>query len=162
MVIVSHAPKNFRSFIIWPACDGCFACQSVCSLIFSQNQHVQDSTSTGVSDDGCQTMSNISLVFPFPTQSSCIRFRLYMVIYIYIYVTKCTYTCSGPWPFNLFFPVLFLFDWVGVLWPQLSKVLKVVCWAGSIPFPPVSLLRQVVCLLLRPMFTFSSQGRACK
>ena len=44
----------------------------------------------------------------------------------------------------LFFPVLFLFDWVGVLWPQLSKVLKVVCWAGSAPFPPVSLQRQVV------------------
>ena len=29
---------------------------------------------------------------------------------------------------------------------QLSKVLKVVCWAGTIPFPPVSLQRQVVCL----------------
>ena len=27
---------------------------------------------------------------------------------------------------------------------QLSKVLKVVCWAGSVPFPPVSLQRQVV------------------
>ena len=26
------------------------------------------------------------------------------------------YTCSGPWPYNLFFPVLF--DWVGVLWPS--------------------------------------------
>ena len=38
--------------------------------------------------------------------------------------------------YNLFFPVLFLFDWVGFLWPQLSKVLKVVCWAGSVPFPP--------------------------
>ena len=37
-----------------------------------------------------------------------------------------------PWPFNLFFPVLFLFDWVGVLWPQLSKVLKPVRWAGSV------------------------------
>ena len=34
--------------------------------------------------------------------------------------------CPGPCPFNLFFPVLFLFDWVGVLWPQLSKVLKLV------------------------------------
>ena len=32
--------------------------------------------------------------------------------------------CSGPWPFNLFLPVLFLFDWVGVLWPQLSKSVK--------------------------------------
>ena len=29
---------------------------------------------------------------------------------------------------------------------QLSKVLKVVCWAGSVPFPPVSLQRQVGCL----------------
>ena len=29
---------------------------------------------------------------------------------------------------------------------QLSKVLKFVCWAGSVPFPPVSLQRQVVCL----------------
>ena len=50
------------------------------------------------------------------------------------------------------------FDWVGVLWPQLSKVLKVVCWAGSVPFPPASLQRQVVCLLLRLVFVFSSQG----
>ena len=31
---------------------------------------------------------------------------------------------------------------------QLSKVLKVVCWAGSVPFPPVSLQRQVVCLIV--------------
>ena len=49
---------------------------------------------------------------------------------------------------------------MGVLWPQLSKVLKVVCWAGSAPFPPVSLQRQVVCLLLQPVFMRSSQGRA--
>ena len=27
------------------------------------------------------------------------------------------------------------FDWVGVLWPQLSEVLKLVRWAGSILFP---------------------------
>ena len=40
----------------------------------------------------------------------------------------------------------FLFDWVGVLWPQLCKVLKLVRWAGNVPFPPVSLQRQVVCL----------------
>ena len=47
--------------------------------------------------------------------------------------------CSGPWPFKLFFLVLFLFDWVGVLWPQLSKVLKLVRWAHHVLFPPVSL-----------------------
>ena len=34
--------------------------------------------------------------------------------------------------------------------------------AGSVPFPQVSLQRQVVCLLLRPVFMCSSQGRACK
>ena len=44
---------------------------------------------------------------------------------------------------------------------QLSKVLKVVCWAGSVPFPPVSLQRQVVCLTAAAgVHVFSSQGRA--
>ena len=43
---------------------------------------------------------------------------------------------SGPFPFGL----------GGGFMAQLSKVLKVVCWAGSVPFPPVSLQRQVVCL----------------
>ena len=66
----------------------------------------------------------------------------------------------GHDPLIFSFLSFILFDWVGVLWPQLSKVLKVVCWAGSVPFPPVSLQRQVVCLLLRPVFMFSSQGRA--
>ena len=33
----------------------------------------------------------------------------------------------NPMAYNLFFPVLFLFDWLGVLWPQLSKVLKLGC-----------------------------------
>ena len=52
-----------------------------------------------------------------------------------------------------FFPVPFsLFDWVGILWPQLSKVLKRVRWACSVLFPRVSLQRQVVYLLLRPVF----------
>ena len=58
--------------------------------------------------------------------------------------------------------VVFRFDWVGVLWPQLSKVLKPVRWASSVPFPPVSLQRQVVCLLSWLVFMCSSQGRACK
>ena len=69
---------------------------------------------------------------------------------------KCNWVycvCFGLWPFNLFFPVILsLFDWMGVLWPQLSKVLKPVHWAGSVPFPPVSLQRQVGCLLLWPVF----------
>ena len=64
--------------------------------------------------------------------------------------------CFGPWPFNLFFPVSFPFDWVGILWPQLPKVLKLVFGARRIPFTPVSLQRQVVCCCGR----CSSQGRA--
>ena len=59
-----------------------------------------------------------------------------------------------------FFSVFLLFDWVGVLWPKLSKVLKLVCWASSVPFPLVSLQRQVVFLLLWLVFMCSSQGRA--
>ena len=51
----------------------------------------------------------------------------------HLYNCKWLYcVCSGPWPFNLFFPVLSLFDWVGVLWPQLLKALKLVCWAHRI------------------------------
>ena len=39
-------------------------------------------------------------------------------------VTECTVYMFRANAFNLFFLALFLFDWVGVLWPQLSKVLK--------------------------------------
>ena len=81
-------------------------------------------------------------------------------MHIYIYVTECIVCVSGHDPLTFSFRFLFLFDWVGVLWPQLSKLLKLVRWAGSVPFPPVSLQRQVVCLLLRPVFMCSSQGRA--
>ena len=61
----------------------------------------------------------------------------------------CNRVYSGHDPLT-FFLVLFLFDWVGVLWPQLSKVLKPVRWADSVPFPPVSLQRQVVHLRGEP------------
>ena len=33
-------------------------------------------------------------------------------------VTECIVYMFRPIPFNLFFPVLFLFDWVGFLWPN--------------------------------------------
>ena len=39
----------------------------------------------------------------------------------------------GHNPVTFSFRSFFLFDWVGFLWPQLSKVLKVVYWAGSVP-----------------------------
>ena len=42
----------------------------------------------------------------------------------------------GHDPLIFSFLSFILFDWVGVLWPQLSKVLKPVRWAGSVPFPP--------------------------
>ena len=41
---------------------------------------------------------------------------------------------------------------------HLSKVLKVVCWAGSVPFPPVSLQRQVVCLTVAAVFNVHLSG----
>ena len=67
-------------------------------------------------------------------------------------VTKCIVCVSGYDPLTFSFLSFLFFDWVGVLWPQLSKMLKLVRWAGSVPFPPVSLQRQVGCLLLRPVF----------
>ena len=70
-------------------------------------------------------------------------------------VTECIVCVPGYDLLTFSFLFLFAFDWVGVLWPQSSKVLKVVRWAGSVPFPPVSLQRQVG-LLLRPVFMFSS------
>ena len=66
----------------------------------------------------------------------------------------CTHV-QGHDPLILSFRSFFLFDWVGVLWPQLSKVLKPVRWAGSVPFSQVSLQRQAVCLLLRSVFMCS-------
>ena len=33
-------------------------------------------------------------------------------------VTECIVYMFRPRPYNLFFPVLFLFDWVGFLWPN--------------------------------------------
>ena len=41
---------------------------------------------------------------------------------------------------------------------QLSKVLKVVCWAGSVPLPPVQ--RQVVCLTVAAGVHVFSSGES--
>ena len=64
------------------------------------------------------------------------------------------YTCFGPWPFNLFFPVLYPFWLGGSFMAQLSKVLKLVHRTRGVFFPPVSLQKQVVvssccCLCIR-------------
>ena len=46
---------------------------------------------------------------------------------------------SCPLSFVVVVVVVVVVDWVGVLWPQLSKVLKLARWARRVLFPPVSL-----------------------
>ena len=58
-------------------------------------------------------------------------------------VTECIVCVSGYDPLTFSSCRPFLFDWVGVLWPQLSEVLKLVCWARCILFPQVYLQKQV-------------------
>ena len=65
----------------------------------------------------------------------------YCIVYMFWAMTLQSFL-SCPFPFRL----------SGGLWPQLSKVLKPVCWVSTIPFPLVSLQRQVVCLLLWQVF----------
>ena len=52
------------------------------------------------------------------------------------YVIVCV---PGHDPSTFSFLSFLFFDWVGVFWPQLSKVLKLVRWARRVLFPPVSL-----------------------
>ena len=76
----------------------------------------------------------------------CSTGRRYENKIIKINVTECiVYMFRDHDPITFSFRSFsFLIGW-GFM-AQLSKVLKVVCWAGSVPFPPVSLQRQVVCL----------------
>ena len=65
----------------------------------------------------------------------------------YTFYTTCLFTFTSFLPYQGLYSVLghdplifsflsfLFFDWVGVLWPQLPKVLKPVCWVSSIPFP---------------------------
>ena len=73
-------------------------------------------------------------------------------MFVHVCVTGCTVCVQGHDPLTFSFLSFLFFGWVGVLWSQLSKVLKLVCWASSVPFPPVSLQRQIVCLLSQPVF----------
>ena len=60
---------------------------------------------------------------------------------------------QGDDPLTCSFLSFLFFDWVGILWTQLSKVFKTCALGQQRPFSPlVSLQRQVVCLLLRPVF----------
>ena len=47
-------------------------------------------------------------------------------------VTECIVCVPGHDPLTFSFLSFLFFDWVGVLWPQLSKVLKVVRWARRV------------------------------
>ena len=42
----------------------------------------------------------------------------YLAAVVFSCVTECIVYMFRAIPFNLFFPVLFLFDWVGGLWPN--------------------------------------------
>ena len=115
-------------------------------------------------------MLSICQVFIISLQSCCSRRHFFPLFCLFCFcyqpaimllmLSLCNQVycihVPGHVPLICFFPVLFLFDWVGVLRPQLSKVLKPVRWAGSVPFPSVSLQRQVICLLVRPVFMCSS------
>ena len=68
----------------------------------------------------------------------------FTVYSVYRFVTKCIVCVQGHDPLTFFSLSSFLFfDWVGVLWPQLSEVLKLVCWAHCVLFPQVYLQKQV-------------------
>ena len=47
-------------------------------------------------------------------------------------VTECIVCVPGHGPLPFYFLSFVFFDWVGVLWPQLSKVLKIVRWARRV------------------------------
>ena len=49
-------------------------------------------------------------------------------------VTLCIVCVSGHDPLIFSFLSSLLFDWVGVLWPRLSKVLKLVRWGRRARF----------------------------
>ena len=53
-------------------------------------------------------------------------------IFLFYYVTECIVCVPGRDPLIFSFLSFLLFDWVGVLWPQLSKVLKLVRWARRV------------------------------
>ena len=48
-----------------------------------------------------------------------------------MHVTECIVCVSGHDPLTFLSCLLSFLDWVGVLWPQLSKVLKLVRWANA-------------------------------
>ena len=50
-------------------------------------------------------------------------------------VTECIVCVQGHDPAFSFLSSFLFFDWVGILWPQLSKVLKLVRWACSVLVP---------------------------
>ena len=68
-----------------------------------------------------------------------------------MYVTECVCVCVSSFLF---------FDWVGVLWPELSEVLKFARWVRRDSFPHVRAEagRLLVCVIWAPVRLI--QGRA--
>ena len=61
--------------------------------------------------------------------SLCRLFAATEDICYFIYICNRVYCVFRAMTFESFLSCPFPFDWVGVLWPQLSKVLKLVRWA---------------------------------
>ena len=60
--VVSQASQHFRSSKKQATCEGCFARQSVCSVVsLHSGMSVQESTPTGVFEDGCRPSTHLGL-----------------------------------------------------------------------------------------------------
>ena len=66
--VVSQSPQHFRSSEKQATCEGCFACQSICSVVSLHSglfraQHPQEFSKVDV--DGRRPLTHSSLAFPF-------------------------------------------------------------------------------------------------
>ena len=64
-----------------------------------------------------------------------------------ICVTECIVCVPGHDSLIFSFLSFLFFDWVGVLWPKLSKVLKLVRWASRVLFPPVPVTTRIIIIM---------------
>ena len=76
-------------------------------------------------------------------------------------VTECIVCVPAHDSLTFSFLSFLFFDWVGVLWPQLSKVSKPVRWASSVPFPPAVAGRQIVIVRAAAYASDSGESLHC-
>ena len=80
---------------------------------------------------------NPCIFFPARFFARCCLQDKHRLLVFFTIVTECVVCVQGRDPLTFSFLSSFLFfDWAGVLWPQLSKVLKLVRWACNPPPPP--------------------------